>query len=67
MLMAMETKQTKRKAGRWMWMTSLSLIICQSSFSPVRAQSFTFVEYNVENLFDYLDDEDKDDASDDDP
>lgn len=47
----------------WKCLISLSLIICQSSFSPVRAQSFTFVEYNVENLFDYLDDEDKDDAA----
>lgn len=47
----------------WKCLISLSLIICQSSFSPVRAQSFTFVEYNVENLFDYFDDEDKDDAA----
>lgn len=35
----------------------LLLIACSAS-----AQQLTFVEYNVENLFDYLDDEDKDDA-----
>lgn len=34
----------------------LLLIACSAS-----AQQLTFVEYNVENLFDYLDDEDKDD------
>ncbi len=46
MLMAMETKQTKRKAGRWMWMTSLSLIICHLSFSTTGAQA----QRTVQNL-----------------
>lgn len=32
------------------------------TLNPVSAQSLTFVEYNVENLFDYFDDTDKDDA-----
>ena len=39
----------------------LSFIIYYSSFSPVRAQSLTFVELNCENLFDYRHDEGKDD------
>ena len=43
------------------YLISLSFIICQSSFSPVRAQSFTFVEYNVENIFDTNHDEGKQD------
>ncbi len=46
MLMAMETKQTKRKAGRWMWMTSLSLIICHLSFSTTGA----LAQRTVQNL-----------------
>ena len=40
----------------------LSFIIYDSSFSPVRAQSLSFVELNCENLFDYHHDEGKDDA-----
>ena len=32
----------------------LSFIIYYSSFSPVGAQSLTFVELNCENMFDYL-------------
>ena len=40
----------------------LSFIIFSSSFSPIRAQSLTFVELNCENLFDYRHDEGKDDS-----
>ena len=40
----------------------LSFIIFHSSFSPVGAQSLTFVELNCENLFDYLHDEGKQDV-----
>ena len=40
----------------------LSFIIYYSSFSPVRAQSLTFVELNCENLFDYTHDSGKQDT-----
>ena len=41
----------------------LTLIFCSLLLCTLSAQKpFTFVEYNVENLFDYFDDEDKDDA-----
>ena len=42
-------------------LVSLSFMIYHLSFSPVRAQSLTFVELNCENLFDYKHDEGKQD------
>ena len=62
--------QTVVRSGRICGESTLTractVIITLSSslftLNPVSAQSLTFVEYNVENLFDYFDDADKDDA-----
>lgn len=52
----------KRIGAHLKCLICLSFIIFHSSFSPVGAQSLTFVELNCENLFDYLHDEGKQDV-----
>ena len=52
---------TNDGAMRTVVLTCLSFVICHFLFLPVGAQSFTFVELNCENLFDYRHDEGKDD------